>query len=407
MRILTTALLALMISACAEPPAEITVTVLQVPTASGSMAPSLTRHPGGDLVLDWMEPAGDGYALRYARSSGGTWTSASTIASGTDWFVNWADFPSVSIAANGRWTAHWLQMEDVGTYSYGIRVVGSSDDGRSWDAPVTPHRDGTPTEHGFVSHYNTEAGVGLIWLDGRETLAPEAPVDGDSGEDGVSGMTLRHAILSDDGMLTDELQLDGLTCDCCQTDVAMTPDGPIVAYRDRTEAEIRDIYVVRHTADGWTEPVAVHNDDWEMAACPVNGPAIATRGDDVVVAWYTAAGGQGRVKIARSSDSGVTFDAPMMVDETMPLGRLDLVALGQDAWVVAWFGRDAAGPALLMRRLDADGLGPVESITPISEARRSGFPRMVADGDAVVVAWTAVDGDTPKVNAARVEGFLN
>ena len=72
--------------------------------------------------------------------------------------------------------------------------------------------------------------------------------------------------------------------------MAATRDGEILAaYRDRTEDEIRDIAVARLTKDGWQPPVRVHDDGWELAGCPVNGPAISTHEDRVAVAWFTGA----------------------------------------------------------------------------------------------------------------------
>ena len=399
---LTLAFLLSACAACSAPDAPVVVSDLDAPAGPGSMAPSLTRHPDGTLILDWLEPTEDGgYALRYAGYVAG-WGAPVEVARGSDWFVNWADFPAVSIAEDGRWTAHWLQREAEGSYAYGIRVV-SSDDGADWSAPITPHRDGTATEHGFVGHYEVADGAGMVWLDGREM---QGEAHGGHDDHGGGGMTLRHAMLRADGSLAEEVLLDGLTCDCCQTDVAMAAQGPVIVYRDRTEDEIRDIYVIRRTADGWSAPAPVHADGWEMDACPVNGPSIATHGDSLAVAWFTAAQGVARIQVARSDDGGASFAAPLLVDDAMPLGRLDLIALGTDSWAIAWYGRAADGPALLMRRFDGDGLGPTVMIAGVSEARRSGFPRMVADGDALVVAWTALDGEVPQVRAARVEGLL-
>jgi hypothetical protein len=48
-------------------------------------------------------------------------------------------------------------------------------------------------------------------------------------------------------------------------------------------------------------PRLVHADNWTMPACPVNGPAVAARGNDVVVGWYTAAGDMAALKLARSA----------------------------------------------------------------------------------------------------------
>ncbi len=64
----------------------------------------------------------------------------------------------------------------------------------------------------------------------------------------------------------------------------MTARGPVVAYRDRSVDEVRDIAVVRRVNGTWTTPAVVHDDHWQIAACPVNGPALASRGDTVVIA---------------------------------------------------------------------------------------------------------------------------
>jgi hypothetical protein len=164
------------------------------------------------------------------------WGNARTVARGEHWFVNWADFPSVVPISPALWAAHWLVSQPAGGYAYDVSVALSADSGQSWSEPVMPHRDGTATEHGFVTLYPRDAGVGLVWLDGRNMVD-------ESGDDiAASGMTLRSATLSPDLMLSGELLVDGLACDCCQTDVALTSEGPVAIYRDRTAGEIRDIY---------------------------------------------------------------------------------------------------------------------------------------------------------------------
>ena len=52
-------------------------------------------------------------------------------------------------------------------------------------------------------------------------------------------MTLRAASINNNNQILEEYLLDARVCDCCQTDVAMTQDGPIVIYRDRSEDLVR------------------------------------------------------------------------------------------------------------------------------------------------------------------------
>jgi hypothetical protein len=46
-------------------------------------------------VLSGVERDGDTATLRFADRVDGAWSPAQTVASGADWFVNWADVPSV------------------------------------------------------------------------------------------------------------------------------------------------------------------------------------------------------------------------------------------------------------------------------------------------------------------------
>ena len=103
----------------------------------------------------------------------GRWSEAKAVASGDNWFVNWADVPSVMrIETTARWSAHWLQKSGAGTYAYDVRLSHSAADGRTWTPSTTPHHDGTQTEHGFASLVEMPGrGLGVVWLDGRQTAA--------------------------------------------------------------------------------------------------------------------------------------------------------------------------------------------------------------------------------------------
>src|SRR3546814_6347875 len=108
---------------------------------------------------------------------------------------------------------------------------------------------------------------------------------------------------------------DAPVCDCCGPDVAVTARGPLLADRDRTVDESRDIHVARLEDGAWRTLPAVHADNWKIAGCPVNGPAIAAAGNDAIVAWYSAANDVPKLQVARSTDAGDSFAAPVVVDE--------------------------------------------------------------------------------------------
>lgn len=380
-------------------PALHTVSDLPSPAPSGSMAPHLSRGAEGTVVLSWLEPAEDTTALRYAQLESGHWSAPRTVASGTDWFVNWADFPSVSAIDGAFWAAHWLVKRPGGSYAYDVAVAISTDGGGHWNAPQTPHRDGTLTEHGFVSLFPAAGGVGVLWLDGRHMTGDGHHVTQATADNPLEGMTLRSAVIGANEHLHSESLVDDLVCDCCQTDVASMGQGAIAVYRNRDEGEIRDIQVSRFDGHGWGSPTPVSADGWEIAGCPVNGPAIAAVGEQVVVAWYTAADNLPRVNVAFSTDGGQTFSAPLTVDGRMPLGRVDVDWLDAGRAVVSWLADDRGDQAQVqLRSVSLQGdLGLPRTVAITGDGRPSGFPQMVVHEDRLILAWTSTIGDQPVV----------
>ena len=150
------------------------------------MAPNMVTGPAGTTVLSWIEPASQGHALRYSVLQASGWDTAKQVASGNNWFVNWADFPSVVPLDGDRWAAHWLVSQPEGGYAYDVSVALSADGGQTWSSPFLPHFDATPTEHGFVSLFPDSGGVGLVWLDGRKMVN-----EYDENDVAASVMTLR------------------------------------------------------------------------------------------------------------------------------------------------------------------------------------------------------------------------
>lgn len=357
---------------------------LQSPALEKSGQANLTVDARGRAYLSWIDRTPDNlFTLRFSARERGGWSKPRTIAEGRGWFVNWADFPSLAALPDGSLAAHWLVKNGAGTYAYDVTMARSFDGGRTWSKPFVPHTDGTQTEHGFVSMFPARGGaLGAVWLDGREMKASAA---GHSHGD----MAVRYAALARDGRATEEAVLDRRVCECCQTSAALTADGPVVVYRDRSDKEIRDIAVVRLRGGRWTEPRVVHADGWEIDACPVNGPSISTDGRRrVAVAWFTGAGGAARVRVAFSNDQGDTFGAPAEVSAAEPVGRVGVLLLEDGSAVVSWLERVKQGGEVRVRRVRPDGrmTEPV-TVAASGTARSNGVPRMVRAGGALVFAW--------------------
>jgi hypothetical protein len=393
--ILSTALAGFTVSGCSgetAPPQQhdLPIRPLQVAALTGSLGPNLSAGAGGTLVLSWVEPDGGAHRLRYSVLAERAWSEPRTAAAGDNWFVNWADFPSVVPLSGSLWAAHWLASQPAGGYAYDVLISLSRDGGATWSVPLEPHDDGTATEHGFVTLFPRDAGVGVIWLDGRNMAKP-------ADADKLHGMTLRAATLGADLGIGSEAVLDGLTCDCCQTDVALTETGAVAVYRDRTEDETRDIYAARLVNGAWQPGRPVADDRWTIGGCPVNGPVIAADGNKLAVAWFTAADDQPRVRVTRSEDGGATFSAPIDVAARDTTGHVGLALLPANALAVSWTcQRPSGGTGVCLRSLSGnDEPGPVHVLSGDSDIPALSVPQLARHGEVLIAAWTEkIDGGT-------------
>lgn len=354
--------------------------------------------PDGRFAMSWLEPAGGArMALRFAVYDDAKWSAPSTIAAGDSFFVNWADVPSVRALGGDRFAAHWLWRSGKGAYAYDVRVSQSEDGGRTWSTAVTPHRDGTASEHGFVSLVPDSGGALAVWLDGRKTEGHDESAPGP-----MPDMTLRAASITPDGQLRGEAELDARTCDCCPTSAVTTDRGVLVAYRDRDPEEVRDIYVTRQEAGAWTAPRAVHADGWHIAGCPVSGPSLAASHSHIAIAWYTAAADSPRVYVAFSEDAGLQFGSPVRIDEGNALGRVSVALLADGSALATWL--EASGKDALVRARRIPVAGPPDAAITLartSAARASGCPRVARSGRTILFAWTEA-GTTPQVRLATL-----
>lgn len=396
-----------LISACGTKERFPIVTVAHKVTPTVSSGQSrLVVDSKGKAYLSWIEyDDSDTFQLQYAQlQEDDTWSSPETISEGDDWFVNWADFPALSIFNDGTKAAHWLQMRDIGTYDYDVHISTQVKD-QSWRPSFIPHRDSIAAEHGFVSMIRTNDNQMLIsWLDGRNTKAVADGSNEDHGHGHHGSMTLRTATFDTDGNLSAEHELDQRICDCCQTDMAMTDQGPIIVYRDRSSEEVRDISIVRRVNDTWTQPQPVYNDSWQINGCPVNGPAVAAKGSNVLVAWYTGANDTSHVKAALSKDSGANFDLPVLIDDGMPLGRVDVMWVDDESAVITWLEKTEDEAAIKLKWFRTNGsVSRSQTIIKTSASRQTGFPIIAKDNSGLLITWTEVRDSKTMARSARLD----
>lgn len=358
---------------------------LETPSGQNASLPYLVHGNDGFLYFSWVEKSDSGMVeFKFSKFVNDGWSTPELIANGNDWFVNWADYPMLAINQKGDKMAHFLAKSAEGTYSYDVNLVAKPFDSKSWSPAFVPHQDGTPTEHGFVTMVPLSNGsFQTAWLDGRNT---------GEGHDAPGGaMTIRTAEITATGEVIRNNELDNRVCDCCQTTGVHHPNGAMFFYRDRSEIEIRDISIVRNIGNNWTNPKPLYKDQWNIAGCPVNGPRADVIGDQIAVAWYSAANNQPQVKVIFSSDAGASFQNPILIDEMSPIGRVDIAMISENTALVTWLG-SVDGQAKIMGRIIQSN-GTMEDVFVISEtdeSRSSGFPQTEIVNGVAYFAWTAM-----------------
>jgi hypothetical protein len=376
------------------------VRVAKLPAASGSSSPNLTRG-AEELHLAWMSQAGEprlelaSLALNGGEgvASGAGWSEPLTVSSGPRLLINWADVPAVGETASGRVVVAWPEYHgDDPAAGYGLRVAAALDDG-SFGPAWSPDEVRRGPESGFSGFVTTAEGLRMFWLDGRDLHGSS-----DGGSHGSGTMTLRSVLIDDEGrQLGPSIVLDARTCECCKLGVGLAGGRAFAAYRDRSEAEVRDIYV----AGPGRSPLRVAEDGWTIAGCPVNGPAVAsapspTQAELAWVAWYTGAEDRAATFVASGSPAR-GFAAPVRFDLGLPAGRVDAIATPEGGALLSWFELDPDQPGrarLLARRVAADGrLGESVEIAAVGAARDWGFPRaaLLGAGDESEVLWVFTD----------------
>jgi hypothetical protein len=373
------------------PATALTIETLPSPARAGSSEPQMTVQ-GDRLILSWLEVTGDRATLKFSERTATGWSDPKVVYTSEDFFVNSFDVPSVRALADGTLAAHWLEKNGPDPDASQVRLTWSKDQGRTWLRPTSPHHDGTKTEHGFVSLFQSpNAGLGVVWIDGRAT----------DPEKETGDMSLRAALYDANGKQLSETVVNPRVCECCSTAATPTPEGVAVAYRNRNADEVRDIYVSRFVGGHWAPPTDVHKDGWKLDACPINGPAINAQGNNVAVAWFMAKNDRGQALVAFSHDAGASFSPPVRVDDAGSLGRMGVAMLADGSAAVTWIESSKPRSQLRLRIVKASG----ERSAPVTISDAAGgerYPRIAHAGNELLLSWTEGNDKSSQVRTARL-----
>ena len=358
--------------------------------------PSLV-YRNSSLSLSWVSFNEQKKAsLNLSRFTDGKWTKPQIIATGSDWFVNWADFPTHAINGNLILTSY-LKKSASGTYNYDVVISLQKLSGEKIKKDFILHSDGVKSEHGFVSIIpNDNHGFYVTWLDGRNTV--EKKLDGHH-----KPMTIRFAEITAGGGVINESELDSATCDCCQTSIAANKNGPIVVYRDRDKKEVRDIYITRQINGAWEAPSPVHKDGWIINGCPVNGPKVAVNSNNLAVSWFTVSNENPIVNLSFSKSNGDSFGTPIKINDHDAIGRVDVAFLNEQEVIVSYMEGDDVGTYLRIKKVSINGkVSEPITISKIDGGRNTGVPQLEIFNSEIFIVWTVFVDEKNQLKSVKL-----
>ncbi|HJT71312.1 MAG TPA: sialidase family protein [Terriglobales bacterium] len=341
------------------------------PAGPGSLEAHWSTAADGAPLLSWIDTLKDGSsALRYSIRRGSKWSEPRTIIANRHFFRQPAESPSVVSFPDGSLLAEWVEIPEGASEAEYI-YVSASKDGAKWTPPIMAHRDRTPVQHALVSMaVSGEREASLVWLEALK------------GEDEPS--VLIRTVVSSDGKIVKEETLDSDVCTCCPTSIVKTSRGLLVAYRDHTPKNIRDIATVRYENGKWLSSKILHPDKWEINACPVNGAFASAKGDRVAIAWYTEGDDMPRVQLLFSTDGGATFGKLVKVSIGNALGHASVALNENGSAYVSWIEEGDKSSRLFIRSVSGNEVaGPVTKVADGS----LGYPRLLHTRNETWIAW--------------------
>jgi hypothetical protein len=374
--------------AIAAPSQALKVDAVTNPSGAESLQAHWATASDGSPLLSWLEKSKDGsLSLRYSIRRGGQWSEPRTVVAHRQFFRQPAESPSVISFANGSLLAEWVELPPASGEAENL-YVSASKNGIQWTTPVMAHRDKSPVQHALASMTASgDSEASLVWLEALK------------GEDAPSA--LKRTVVSSDGQVVKEETLDSDVCTCCPTSIVRTAKGLLVAYRDHSPQDIRDIAIVRFENSRWLPSKILNPDKWEINACPVNGAAAAARENRVAIAWYTEAQDAPRTQLAMSSDGGATFSMPIRISTGNSFGHTSVVLDDHGNAIVSWLEEGSGdGVRLLVRQVTTAGVaGPVVEVAKGAQ-RSIGYPRLLQVANETWIGWG--NSGSTKIQTARL-----
>lgn len=273
-------------------------------TVRSVVGPSVRVDDAGHISLAWMEEDKDVRSVRYARVDprGGS--------------------VGIPVRVNGMSEAPYARQEAPALVVFGDDVLvtwavahpkATPDKPFSNELRLSRSTDGGKTFHPSILVNDDQQVIGHSFDSLHVTqdgVIHMAWIDSREGKKEPGTFVTRS---TDHGHTVEKnLKVDENTCVCCRTSLTTGPDDTLyVAWRKILPGDLRETVVARSTDGGqtFTAPVIVGNDQWMFPGCPHRPASIGTdRHGRLYVVWYTEGSDETpAIYLAYSDDRGETF----------------------------------------------------------------------------------------------------
>lgn len=293
--------------------------------------------------------------------------------------------PEIAVAPDGTLYVTWAHPL-AKHWTSEVRFARSTDDGKTFSTPLTISGDDPDGSRGFATLAVAGNGEPVVaWIDNGDVDAPKVP-----GQ--PHRATLAYS-WSDDGgkAFAPPRRMPGDSCECCRIALAHEPDGKIAAlYRSVYGDNIRDHAFAVLNADGKPEsPARVTFSNWQVAACPEQGPGLAIGANGVRHAvWYEASHGPaiwyGHLPPGREPRDKMKIGGA-------GASHAEVAVHGQTVWI-AWNQVDAKGYTLMLRT-SRDGGDHFDAARALAHSAAAAYsPQLLVRDDHAFVAWNTAKG---------------
>lgn len=290
--------------------------------------------------------------------------------------------PQIAVDSAGRVIAAYTVAKGA-DFAGQVLIARSADGLSAFDAPRPLTHDDASQR--FVAFALDKGGdVFAAWIDKRNLAAAKK-----AGRD-YNGAALAFAWAEPGKDFAVMRIAQDNTCECCRIGLAFAaPRRPVVMWRNLFTGGVRDHAVMTFSEETKPGPISrVAVDDWQIEACPHQGPSLAVSATGTYHAtWFTEGRARQGLFYARSQDSGRTFSTPMALGDNRRQPSRPFVFAAPGALWLVWKEFDGEESVVNVMASRDDGASWSQPKALARTADASDHPLLVGRGDNVYLSW--------------------